>query len=147
MREGLGRNLVEFDISYFGDRPFNEAAYQRNEEMKEYDHAPMRQAIIDLVEKTKMKVLLCPEDKSQVEIGQEMIYDRLPKSILNRVVWRKDYWLTDEAWTIYTHSAGLFGLEMHSPIMCIGNGIPAVVCRFKEQTTKGFMWEDIGLGD
>jgi len=31
--------------------------------------------------------------------------------------------------------------------MCIGNGIPAVVCRFKEQTTKGFMWEDIGLGD
>ena len=115
----MGRNLVEFDISYFGDRPFNEAAYQRNEEMKEHDHAPMRQAIIDLVEKTKMKVLLCPEDKSQVEIGKEMIYDRLPKSILNRVVWRKDYWLTDEAWTIYTHSAGLFGLEMHSPLSCV----------------------------
>jgi len=129
------------------DRPFNEAAHQRNEEMKELDHAPMRKAIIDLVEKTKMKVLLCPEDKSQMEIGKEMIYDRLPKSILNRIVWRENYWLTDEALTIYTNSAGLFGLEMHSPIMCIGNGIPAVVCRFKEQTTKGFMWEDIGLGD
>jgi len=44
-------------------------------------------------------------------------------------------------------SAGLFGSEMHSPIMCIGNGIPAIVCRFKEQTNKGFMWRDIGLGD
>ena len=40
-----------------------------------------------------------------------------------------------------------FGLEMHSPIMCIGNGIPALVGRFAEQTSKGFMWRDIGLGD
>src|SRR5690606_31804666 len=44
-------------------------------------------------------------------------------------------------------SAGLFGNEMHSPIMCIGNGVPAVVCRWAEQTSKGFMWRDIGLGD
>jgi hypothetical protein len=36
---------------------------------------------------------------------------------------------------------------MHSPIMCIGNGIPAIVCRWAEQTTKGLMWRDIGLGD
>jgi hypothetical protein len=36
---------------------------------------------------------------------------------------------------------------MHSPIMCIGNGIPAIVCRWAEQTSKGFMWRDIGLGD
>jgi hypothetical protein len=31
--------------------------------------------------------------------------------------------------------------------MCVGNGIPAIVCRWAEQTTKGFMWQDIGLGD
>lgn len=36
---------------------------------------------------------------------------------------------------------------MHSPIMCIGNGIPAIVCRWAEQTSKGMMWRDIGLGD
>jgi hypothetical protein len=36
---------------------------------------------------------------------------------------------------------------MHSPIMCIGNGIPAIVCRWKEQTSKGLMWRDIGLGE
>ncbi|HBJ34401.1 MAG TPA: polysaccharide pyruvyl transferase family protein, partial [Planctomycetaceae bacterium] len=47
----------------------------------------------------------------------------------------------------YTRSAGLFGLEMHSPIMCIGNGVPAIVCRFAEQTSKGIMWRDIGLRD
>ena len=31
--------------------------------------------------------------------------------------------------------------------MCIGNGIPALLGRFREQTTKGFMWKDIGLSD
>jgi hypothetical protein len=29
--------------------------------------------------------------------------------------------------------------------MCIASGIPAVVCRFAEQTQKGYMWRDIGL--
>jgi polysaccharide pyruvyl transferase WcaK-like protein len=41
----------------------------------------------------------------------------------------------------------LFGSEMHSPIMAVGNGVPAIVCRFAEQTSKGYMWRDIGLGD
>jgi hypothetical protein len=36
---------------------------------------------------------------------------------------------------------------MHSPIMCVANGIPAVVCRFAEQTSKGLMWHDIGLDE
>ena len=44
-------------------------------------------------------------------------------------------------------SAGVFGNEMHSPILCIGQGIPAIVCRWAEQTSKGLMWRDIGLGD
>ncbi|MEZ0387693.1 MAG: polysaccharide pyruvyl transferase family protein, partial [Verrucomicrobium sp.] len=63
------------------------------------------------------------------------------------VVWRDKYWLTDEALSVYNKSAGLFGNEMHSPIMCISSGIPAVVCRWDEQTTKGFMWRDIGLSE
>jgi len=64
-----------------------------------------------------------------------------------RVVCKSEYWLTDEALSTYLQSAGLFGLEQHSPIMCIGNGIPALLGRFSEQTTKGFMWKDIGLSD
>jgi hypothetical protein len=67
--------------------------------------------------------------------------------VLPHVVWRETFWLTDEALSTYVRSAGLFGLEMHSPIMCIGNGIPALVGRFAEQTSKGFMWRDIGLGE
>jgi len=79
-------------------------------------------------------------------VGKELFYDRIPENLKDRVVWRPDYWLTGEALSVYVRSAGLFGNEMHSPIMCIGQGIPAIVCRWSEQTSKGYMWDDIGLG-
>jgi polysaccharide pyruvyl transferase WcaK-like protein len=119
----------------------------RNEEMKEHDHAPLREAITAVTRQTDMKVLVCPEDRSQMAVGKEMLVDPLPNDVKTKVVWREHYWLTDEAVSTYVRSAGLFGLEMHSPIMCIGNGIPAIVCRFDEQTSKGLMWRDIGLSD
>ncbi len=129
------------------NRPFDETKHLRNEELKEHDHAPLREAIVRVVRESAMKVLICPEDQTQMLVGKELLYDKLPDDVKARVVHRPNYWLTDEALSTYIKSAGLFGNEMHSPIMCIGNGIPAVVCRWKEQTTKGFMWQDIGLGD
>jgi hypothetical protein len=84
---------------------------------------------------------------TQMAVGKEHVFDKLPPDVRDRVVWREKYWLTDEALSTYRLSSGLFGLEMHSPIMCIGNGIPALVGRFEEQTSKGYMWRDIGLGE
>ena len=124
-----------------------EAKHRRNEQMKEHDHAPLREAIVAVTRRTPMKVLVCPEDATQMETGKELLVDPLPDDVKAKVVWRKNFWLTDEAISTYVRSAGLVSNEMHSPIMCVGNGIPAVVCRFAEQTTKGFMWRDIGLGD
>ncbi len=121
--------------------------HARNEAMKEHDCRPLRDAITAVVQQTEMKVLLCPEDKTQMAVNKEMLYDKLHADVRARCVWRETYWLTDEALSTYRRSAGLFGHEMHSPIMCIGNGIPAIVCRWAEQTSKGIMWRDIGLGD
>jgi polysaccharide pyruvyl transferase WcaK-like protein len=119
----------------------------RNDAMRDHDGKPLLDAIVKVIENTKLKVLLCPEDKTQMTVAKEMLYDKLPESVKSRVVWRETYWLTNEALSTYRRSAGLFGHEMHSPIMCIGNGIPAIVCRWAEQTSKGLMWRDIGLGD
>ena len=121
--------------------------HARNEAMAEHDHAPLREAIRAIVKETDFRVLLCPEDKSQMAVGKRWILEKLAPSERQRVVWREEFWLTDEALSTYVRSAGLFGLEMHSPIMCIGNGVPAIVCRFEEQTSKGIMWRDIGLAD
>jgi len=128
-------------------RPRDEAKHARNQLMAEHDHAPLRAAITAVVRETGLKVLLCPEDRSQMAVGREWILDRLPDDVRASVVWRPDFWLTDEALSVYRRSAGLFGNEMHSPIMCIGQGVPAIVCRFREQTSKGLMWRDLGLGD
>lgn len=128
-------------------RRFDEKKHARNEAMKEHDHAPLREAIIAVVRGTPLKVLLCPEDATQMEVGKELLYDPLPADVKARVVRHEKYWITDEAVSTYVRSAGVFGSEMHSPIMALGNGIPAIVCRFAEQTSKGIMWRDIGLGD
>jgi len=126
---------------------FDPKKHERNEAMKEHDHAPLREAIIAVARDTPLKVLLCPEDATQMAVGKEMLYDKLPPDVKKKVVWRQNHWLTDEALSTYVRSAGIFGSEMHSPIMAIGNGVPAIVCRFAEQTSKGIMWRDIGLGD
>jgi hypothetical protein len=127
--------------------PRDEVKHARNEAMKEHDHAPLRQAIVDVVRHTDMKVLICPEDRTQMAVGRELLYDPLPDDVKRQTVWRPDYWLTGEALSTYLRSAGLFGNEMHSPILCIGQGVPAIVCRWAEQTSKGLMWRDIGLAD
>ncbi len=129
------------------NRPLDVEKDATNQAMKEHDHRALREAIIAVVTQTDLKILIVPEDETQVAIGKEMLYDPLPTEVKQKVVWRDRYWLTDEAISTYKLSAGLFGNEQHSPIMCIGNGIPAIVCRFKQQTSKGIMWRDIGLGD
>lgn len=128
-------------------RAIDPERHAHNERMKEHDHRALRQAIVAVVRETPLKVLLCPEDMTQMAVGKELLLDKLPDDVRDRVVWRRDFWLTDEALSTYVRSAGLFGSEMHSPIMAVGNGVPAIVCRFEEQTSKGFMWRDIGLGD
>lgn len=129
------------------DREFDPAKHARNEERKDPDHAPYREAIVRVVRETDLKVLVTCEDLTQIALGKEVLYDPLPEDVKKKVVWRDRYWLTDEALSTYVRSAGLFGNEMHSPIMCIANGIPATVGRWDEQTNKGFMWRDIGLED
>ena len=128
-------------------RKVDEAKLARNNETKDRDHAPLRDAIIAVTRETGMKVLITCEDQTQIALGKEVLFDPLPDDVKKKVVWRDRYWLTDEALSTFVGSAGLFGNEMHSPIMCISSGIPAVVCRFDEQTNKGFMWRDIGLDE
>ncbi len=118
-----------------------------NQRLKESDHAKLRAALVAVVRELGMKVLVCPEDKSHMAVGKELLVDPLPADVRAKVVWREHYWLTDLALAVYARSAGLVSMDMHSPIMAVGNGIPAIHCRFEQQTSKGRMWRDIGLGD
>ena len=125
--------------------PVDKGKQQVNEQFKEQDNAPLLKAVQRVIQETDLKVLLCPEDMSEMAVNKEMIYDRLSARDQEKVVWKSDYWLVGEAISTYRRSAGLFGLQMHSPIMCIGHGIPAILCGLEQQTSKQIMWNDIGL--
>jgi hypothetical protein len=73
----------------------------RNEEMQDHDHAQLREAIIQITRQTDLKVLICCEDMTQIQLGREMIFDMLPKDVRKKTVWRAKYWLTDEALSTY----------------------------------------------
>lgn len=128
-------------------RPFNEKTHARNEAMKEHDHAPLLEAITLITRQTGMKVLIGHEDEVELAVGKEWLLDKLPADVQAKCVWRDTLWPLEEAVGIYAKSAGMFSNEMHSPIMCIALGIPAIVCRWAEQSSKGIMWRDIGLGE
>ncbi|RZU53420.1 polysaccharide pyruvyl transferase [Krasilnikovia cinnamomea] len=133
------------------NRPMTDADRRNdalNQSMKEHDHAPLRAAMIQVVRQTSLRVLVCPEDASQVRLGKEVLVDPLPADVRARVVWRDSFWTSlAEAVGVYARSAGMLSNEQHSPILSIGHGVPALLCRWKQQTSKGFMWRSIGLAD
>lgn len=118
-----------------------------NERHREADHAKLRAAIAAWVRQTGHKALLCPEMTYQVDLLRPLLYDPLPADVKPRVVARPGYWLTDEAASTYARAAAVVSFEMHSPIIALANGTPALHLRQPTDTRKGQMWRDIGLAD
>lgn len=118
-----------------------------NEEHREPDHSKLRAAIIAWVRETGHKALLCPEMTYQVDLLRPLLFDPLPDDVKRKVVVRPAYWLTDEAASTYALAAAVVSLEMHSPIIAVANGTPAIHLRTPTDTHKGQMWRDVGLGD
>ncbi|MEQ9443690.1 MAG: polysaccharide pyruvyl transferase family protein [Cyclobacteriaceae bacterium] len=116
-----------------------------NAQHKEKDHAKARYAMIEYVRQTGHKVLICPEMTYQLDIMDELLIDPLPEDVKKQVVKRENYWLPDEASSIYKQALALLSFECHSPIMAFYHGTPAFYLRQPEDTIKGQMWYDIGV--
>ena len=85
----LLRNTPDWRIHNKPMTAADERKHQRNEAMKEHDHAPLREAIVAVTRQTPLKVLLCPEDQSQMAVGKEMLLDRLPQDEIGRASCRE----------------------------------------------------------
>jgi polysaccharide pyruvyl transferase WcaK-like protein len=118
-----------------------------NDRHRDEDHAKLRAALVAWLRETDAKALLCPEMTYQVELLRPLLFDPLPADLKSRVVVRPGYWLTDEAASTYRRAAAIVSLEMHSPIIGIANGCPAIHLRQPTDTRKGQMWRDVGLGE
>ncbi|QDT42795.1 Polysaccharide pyruvyl transferase [Gimesia alba] len=118
-----------------------------NEQYKEIDHAKLRAAIIKWVRTTGKKAVVCPEMTYQTEIIQPLVIDPLPADVKPQVVAHADYWLPDEAGSLYRDAAAVVSMECHSPIIACAFGTPGLYVRQPTDTIKGQMWYDIGLKD
>ncbi len=63
------------------NRKFDQKRHDRNEAMKEHDHRPIRDAIVEVVRGTDLKVLLCPEDMTQMAVGRVLLFEKLPDDV------------------------------------------------------------------
>jgi hypothetical protein len=116
-----------------------------NEAFADRDHAKLREAIVAWVTQTGMRVFLVPEMTYAVTRLRPLLYDPLPREVKPSVAVLDRYWLTAEAMSVYAKAASVASFELHSPILAIAAGIPAVHLRQPTDTRKGQMWRDIGL--
>jgi hypothetical protein len=118
-----------------------------NREYQEKDHAKLRAAIIKWVRTSGQKVVVCPEMTYQTEIIHPLVIDPLPDDVKAQVVAHDEYWLPDEAGSLYRDAAAVVSMECHSPIIACAHGTPGLYVRQPTDTIKGQMWYDIGLAD
>lgn len=118
-----------------------------NEAFADRDHAKLRAGIVAWVKETKRKVFLVPEMTYAVPRLKPLLFDPLPADIKPSVAVLDRYWLTAEAASVYARAAAVASFEMHSPIIAVANGTPAVLLRQPTDTRKGQMWRDVGLND
>jgi polysaccharide pyruvyl transferase WcaK-like protein len=116
-----------------------------NEAFADRDHAKMREAIVAWVSEFGRKVFLVPEMTYAVSRLRPLLYDPLPQDVKRSVVVLDRYWLTAEAASVYARAAAVISFEMHSPIIAVAAGTPAVLLRQPTDTRKGQMWRDVGL--
>ncbi len=117
-----------------------------SEENVDSDMEKMNYVIGRILRETSLKILICPEMTYEVSMGRKYLYEKVPAEYRDRVVWRDSYWLTDEAQSVYSRAHSLVSMEMHSPIIFVSEGLPAVLLRQSQDTWKGQMWRDVGLG-
>lgn len=116
-----------------------------NEAFADRDHAKLREAIVAWVTELKQRVFLVPEMTYEVPRLKPLLYDPLPAAVKPSVAVLDRYWLTAEAASVYARAAVVVSFEMHSPIIAVAAGTPAMLLRQPTDTRKGQMWRDVGL--
>ena len=139
-------NRVTPRWEFWGGKP-DEKGIALNAKTEEPDNAVLRAAIVEVVRRYGLKVLVCPEQRTEVALGKRAVMDRLPDDVRRSCVWTGEYWSPDLALSGYKASRLVFGVEMHSQVMALGNGIPAVILVHPNFGTKDDMWRTIGCDD
>lgn len=113
-----------------------------------HDHMEKVKTFIeDFVSGTGMKALICHETRHTLTRAKERLWKRLSPETQKRCVYLDEFWSPDQAYSIIKRTRILVSMEMHSVIMSLNVGTPAVHIPFAEAGRKREMMRDIGVGD
>ncbi len=133
---------------------YNEARFQAvadevtrlNQRHAETDHRKLRAVIERFVRDGGGRVLLCPEMTYQLDLMDELLLNPLPADVRPHVSAMRHYWLPDAAASLYARAAAVVSFECHSPLLSVAAGGLAFHIRQPEDTIKGEMYRDFGMG-
>lgn len=111
------------------------------------DHDKLKVAITTYIRKTGHKVALVPETVYMTGKLGPLMRDGLPADVAGRVAVMEGYWMPDAAQSVYARAQAVVSIENHSPILAAAAGTPFVMVHQPEDSFKGDMFIDIGLGD
>ena len=131
---------------YFGSRP-DSVRIEANMKMEDHDNGILRHMICQSVRDRGMEVLICPEQIPELRLAREAVLDRLPEDVRGHCAVLDTMWSPQTALSVYRRARAVAGIQMHSEVMAIGSGIPAIVLRHSGFGNKSDMWRSIGLGD
>ena len=118
-----------------------------NARWRGYDNGFLCEAIVRWVHETGGRVLICPEMVYEMEVEERDVLPHLDDSVRDHVVCMNRFWLPDEAFAVYRRSRLMVSIEMHSPILSVVAGRPAIHLRQPTDSPKAQMWNDLGFGD
>ena len=130
---------------FWPDMKPNEKSIALNDKSLEPDHAPLRAAISEAVRRHGVKVLICAEQRTELKLIKSAVFDKLPEDVKAGCVCQDEMWGADLALGVYRKSRLVFGIEMHSQVMALGSGVPAVLFHHPGFGTKADMWRTIGV--
>ncbi|OGV50121.1 MAG: hypothetical protein A2017_03440 [Lentisphaerae bacterium GWF2_44_16] len=107
----------------------------------------LRDFIIKWTKKTGQKVLICPETRDAITPAFEHLYSPLSDETKKCCVCMKEFWTSEQAYSVYKRSRIVISMEMHSIIMALNVGTPVIHNPFAEAGRKKWMLKDIGLED
>jgi hypothetical protein len=111
------------------------------------DHGKLQAAMTAYVRKTGNKVALVPETIYGLDVLGSWLKDGLPADVAGAVVVMDRFWLPDAAQSLFARAQAVVSLENHSPLLAAAAGTPFVMVHQPEDSFKGDMFIDIGLGD
>lgn len=117
-----------------------------NEYYAKEDHGKLQAAMTTYVRETGNKVALVPETIYALDVLGPWLKDGLPADVAGHVVVMDRFWLPDAAQSLFARAQAVVSLENHSPLLAAAAGTPFVMVHQPEDSFKGDMFIDIGLG-